>query len=148
MSALSEFLLSACAGALIFAVIAFVLPEKGAGRTARLVASVFVLTVILKSGISAVISVSEVKTEIYEQSDEYDRNKYISKLSAEAIKRVIEEKLLFAGCSYSETEVSVVYTEDGFSDLKVTVTVDSEEDRMIAESVSRALETEFEIRVE
>lgn len=148
MSAVSEFLFSVCGSALVFAVITFMLPEEGAGKTVRLVAAVFVLTVILKAGTSAILSLTKAETGIVDKAEEYDRNEYISTLSAEAIKRVIEDKLRFSGCFYSEAEVTVVYTEDGFSDLNVTVKVNSEEDRAIAESVSREIKTEFIIRVE
>ena len=148
MNAVSEFIFSTCASALIFGIITFILPEKGVGKTARLVAAVFVLTVILKAGTSAILSLSKPKTEVNEETAQYDRDGYISDITEKALKKVIEEKLLFAGCSFSETEISVAYTEDGFSDLKITVMVKSEEDKIIAESVSRSLETEFDIRVE
>lgn len=148
MNAISEFLFSVCTSALIFTVITFILPEEGAGKTARLVAAVFVLTVILKAGASAALSLSKTETGIVDKADEYDRDEYISRISSQAVKKVIEDKLRFAGCSYSEVEVTVAYTEDGFSDLNITVKVNSEEDRAIAENVSREIATEFIIRVE
>ena len=146
MSAVAEFLFAVCSSSLIFSVITFLLPEKS-GKAARLVASVFVLTVILKAGITAASSLPEIKTDVSQTASEYDRNGYIADITATALKKVIEERLRFAGCSFSEISVAVVYAEEGFSDLNISVTVEGERDKEIAQSVSRELNTEFEIRI-
>ena len=146
MSILSEFLFAVCSSALIFSLITFLLPEKS-GEAVRLVASVFVLTVILKSGVRAVSSLPEIKTELSYVTSEYDKNGYVEDMTETAIKNVVEERLKFAGCSYTDVNISVTYTEEGFSDLYVSVTVESEKDAETAQRVGRELQTEFDIMI-
>lgn len=148
MTAAGTFILSVCAGTLIFSLIMFIVPDKGSGKAVRIAAAAFMLTVILRSAAETVTEFEDVfagQDRQTSSADTLDSDAYIGMQASLALRTVIADRLTAAGCDFSDLTVNAVYSDGSFQQVTVSLWVPDTDDAVLARQTAEELGLDFDI---
>lgn len=122
MTALSSFVVSLCAAAILFSLLMLLVPEEGAGRAVRVAASAFLLVVILSSAGSLFDGLEEMDLPTKEGTVP-PTDQVVEQQAEAALTQVAAHHLDAAGCAYSGLSARVTYGQEGFTGVELLVEV-------------------------
>ena len=147
MNAVGSFVMSVAASALMFSLCMFVLPKEGCGKTARLIAAVFMMTLVIKGMLNLSHNASDVLDISMNKDEQYSGDEYICMQAELAIESVVSDRLVAAGCEPCSVTAEAVYENGEFVSLDIYVTVTSKDDEEVALQVGKSLNKELHITV-
>lgn len=124
MTGAAELVMALCAGALIFSLLRFLIPEEGAGRAVQVAASAFLLLVVVRcvTGFAKTVSSLDLSGE-KQTVDVYVTDKLVEQQAEMALAEVARDRLNTAGCRFTAVTATVTYGDEGFGQVGIAVTV-------------------------